>query len=308
MIDFLIVGCPRSGTTLLSKMLTTHKDVLIPDETGFLYYSFGFSSKYKSRTVVKNIKQIFQCSHEYDPQYMQSFSGLLLAMRDCYLGENKFLGEKTPRHWYYLDVINREMPKAKVVFMIRNPFSVVNSYKKYKQNWFPFYKAIQLFHADIFFPMFVWRSALNSYKENENKQYFLIKYEDLVNNPGDTLREMCLFLGLDYDDQMLSFYQVNNKVSELVATNFNDQDAHKNLSKSIDSERVCAMECLNSFERYIISRFLSAQIKRYYPNMENNVENKGIFEALYYVSLLASSLMYTIVVCVNKMKNRVQSI
>jgi hypothetical protein len=304
MINFFIVGCPRSGTTLLSKILTTHKDIFIPDETGFLYYLFGMHKKLNSKSVVKHEKQIFQNNAVKNVNY-SNLDEFTNEFRSHYLTNEKLFGEKTPRHWYYLDIINLHYENSKVFFMLRNPISVVNSYKKHKQKWFPFYNASKYFHMDIFFPMFVWKDSLKNYKLFTNDKYMLIKYEDLIEDEVFVLKKISYFLELKYDNKILDFYKTNNSVSKVVARNKNDKNAHLNLMKPINKERMYSNEELTENELLLIYKYLEKDIIEQYPNIKLKHNNTFKFKYVYYFYYFISLLVFNIKFISNNFKRRI---
>ena len=51
---FFIVGCPRSGTTVLQQALNRHTEIVIPPETKYFYCFYGKSAKQQ----VGHLKQI----------------------------------------------------------------------------------------------------------------------------------------------------------------------------------------------------------------------------------------------------------
>src|ERR1019366_3077340 len=46
---FFILGCPRSGTTMLQQALNRHSRIVIPPETKFFFSFFGQSKKRQAR-------------------------------------------------------------------------------------------------------------------------------------------------------------------------------------------------------------------------------------------------------------------
>jgi len=305
MINFFIVGCPRSGTTLLSKILTTHKDILIPDETGFLYYLFGFDKRFNSKYIAKYKKQIFQNNIVRDACY-SNLDEFTNEFRSHYLTNEKLLGEKTPRHWYYLDLINLHYANSKVIFMLRNPISVINSYKKHKQRWFPFYNASKYFHMDIFFPMFVWKNSLKQYKLFSDNRYLFIKYEDLIENKVFVLKKIFDFLELKYDNNVLEFYKTNNSVSEVVASNENDKNAHLNLLKPINKERLYSNEELTGNELLIVYKYLEKDMMGQYPNIKLKYNGTFKFKYRYYACYFISLLIFNIKLILHKIENNLK--
>jgi len=108
-------------------------------------------------------------------------------------------GEKTPGHFRYVPLIKAAFPDAKVISVIRDPRDVSLSLRKV-----PWSSNNVLHHA------WHWRQYVRlsqRYRTWYEDDYLEIKYEDLLSDPRTTLEELCDFLHLPFEPQMLSFYE-----------------------------------------------------------------------------------------------------
>ena len=266
-IDFIIVGCPRSGTTLLSRILTNHRNIIVPDETGFFYYAYGMLKRFRRITNEEVYNQIFQTADLSSLPFEHAHSEAALLNRFVSHYKNKhgkaIFGEKTPRHWYLLDFILERFPQTKVIFMVRNAVSVVNSYRKYRQNWFPFFSAPTFLSLDTLLPAVVWKMAIKRYKTLKNSnRILLVRYEDLVRSPVECLTDVCSFLNVVFEPQMLSYYEKTD-ISLLTRRSEKNRLAHANLSKPINMERVASREHLSEEEVTRISYLLRKELREF---------------------------------------------
>src|SRR5690606_11131021 len=102
--------------------------------------------------------------------------------------------EKTPRHVYVVPQILNYYPKAKIIFMVRDPRGVAASIKRRTGSLTKGYKR--------------WISdngaMLNYMKDDRIK---LIKFEEFLLENEATLKRVCEFLGLAFDPVMLNHNQ-----------------------------------------------------------------------------------------------------
>lgn len=109
-----------------------------------------------------------------------------------YSGKETMVIEKTPNHVYVLDKIKKEYPDAKFILNIRDPRDIVSSLYNRFEDW---NKSIDRLKKDF---------------EYIKKFYpfgHLVKYEDIVNNFEDTFIDICKYINMDFDENMLEYYK-----------------------------------------------------------------------------------------------------
>tara|TARA_B100000989_G_scaffold295829_1_gene277676 strand:+ start:100 stop:813 length:714 start_codon:yes stop_codon:yes gene_type:complete len=162
-----ICGCGHTGTTILARIIGNHSKIyLINFETG----AYLLNRHYKRNKLLKKY------------------------IRFAKKNKKRFILEKTPRHIWHLDYINRITKNSKFILTTRNPKDTIYSlYKRYKN----IDKAIIRYQDD----------SIQTIRFKNFKNSCLIKYEDLKLNPKRTLKKICKFLKLKYEENMLNFYQ-----------------------------------------------------------------------------------------------------
>jgi len=194
---FFIFGCQRSGTTLLLSILNAHPSIVGTDET-------EFSSPYPF------------------PSAQRLVLNQLTAQYSCF---------KMLEHSNKLDFLSQFYSKAKVLWPVRNPHSTISSMLNLTNSegsWIdrcidselqrlqPFF-AEQLGRSDLFKLPALEKAALYwTYKNQyvavlkaKGFDVFPFRYEDLLSQQKETLLQMVDFLGIDWSDDLLSFYQKN---------------------------------------------------------------------------------------------------
>jgi len=160
-----IVGCGNSGTTLTATILSRHPDA----------FSIGFESNFFFPTLGLNYsKKIAIFIDTLSRQYKKSF----------------FM-EKTPKHALCIGRIFKILPHAKIIYVIRDGRDAVASLKKRYKN---IEVATDRWVTDN-------RSAIKWKFDDRVK---LIRYEDLVKNPHQTVTLICEHLNITFDPKMLT--------------------------------------------------------------------------------------------------------
>lgn len=198
---FFIFGCQRSGTTLLLSMLKAHPQVTAVDETEFPS-PYPFPSA--QRLAVSKLS-------------------------------NRYLCFKMLEHSDKLSFLKQFYPNARVLWPIRNPHSTISSMLNLKNSdgdWIdrcvsseinrlmPFFSS-DLKDIDLATHSKVEQAALywlykNKYPIWLRKKGFEVltfKYEDLLENQKLTIEQLLNFLGIDWSDDVLQFYQKNPSLS-----------------------------------------------------------------------------------------------
>jgi protein O-GlcNAc transferase len=109
-----------------------------------------------------------------------------------YSNEKTAVIEKTPNHIYVLDKIKQEYPDAKFMFNIRDPRDIVASLYLRFDNW---NKSIDRVKKDF------------DYIKKFYSFGYLVKYEDIVYNFENTFIDVCKYLEIDFDKNMLEYYK-----------------------------------------------------------------------------------------------------
>ena len=136
---FFIIGCVRSGTTLLRDILRNHPNLASPEETHYFRWAEVFGTPLSQMQLLNN--QVLKKHREMDNISEDEFKTILersssrgdLQKRymDRYLLNNKLSAtrwfDKTPQNVYGSAMIASEFPRAKFVHIVRNPLNVVSS-------------------------------------------------------------------------------------------------------------------------------------------------------------------------------------
>lgn len=236
--NVLVVGCPRSGTTLLQSIIAAHPLVFSSPETHFFADSVGQRAERmfrmpptswrerrsriahrcrvalnvtNSRACRRRLVEFLTDSNRPDlvahvpktPWSLDSAAQLYLSLgyrltRDS--GKSIWL-EKTPDHLHYLDTIDRYMPSAKVICVVRSgPDNIASMYDvahRYEDRWNPRYRTLDGCINR-------WLSAAQDAAGQAGRDNRLfIAYEELASNPAGVAERACRFVGMPYVSGMV---------------------------------------------------------------------------------------------------------
>lgn len=213
----VVVGAPRSGTTLLRFMLDSHPELAIPPETGFLTLApklKGSGDRLREkffRAVVSYPARSPSWPDFGIPQ--GEFRAALDAISPFTASEGfrafyrlyaaRFSkprwGDKTPLYCLEIENIRRVLPEARFVHIIRDGRDAALSLRR---QWFSPGWEIETQAA-------YWRNYVTRGRRagRGRPDYLEVRYEDLILRTRGTLEEVCRFVALDYDDAMLRYYE-----------------------------------------------------------------------------------------------------
>ncbi len=210
-----IFSLPRSGSTLMQRVLMSHEDICSVAEPWILLpqiYALkekGTLSEYSSLTSYNAIQDFVNNLPEKELDYRSSLRAFVLDLytKQCRNNERYFL-DKTPRYFLIIDEIVALFPNAKFVFLFRNPIhvyaSVVTTWGNNRFN------KIRSSYNDI-----VEGSHLLSqgYLKHKDKS-IAVNYESFVTNFETEVKKVANYLDIELTDGLLTdFHSQDTKGS-----------------------------------------------------------------------------------------------
>ncbi|MGL4504067.1 MAG: sulfotransferase family protein [Planktothrix sp.] len=216
-----LVGCPRSGTTLLQSLLAAHPQIasfpeshffqsLAPAQPWIQYLGIGLASRRRARYRIEEFlanmgrkQMIDQCLPPW-AIFMSQYTSAFTKILDCLtLGEGKTLWvEKTPGHLHHIEEIQKFVKEVNFIHIIRHGADNVASLYEVTQK-----------HSQ-------WGGSRNIdqcidrwIEDAQITQGYLtysnhtgVRYENLVESPKSVLIDLCEFLDISFDENMLTQY------------------------------------------------------------------------------------------------------
>ena len=211
---FFVLGCVRSGTTLLRDILKLHTRLESPEETHFFRWADPYASPRYERNYVgvklfKNHQEIDGVS-ESEFHASRFFARNRRDISDFYgkfflEAKNNVDGrwfDKTPQNVYGILLLGYMYPNAKFLHIYRNPLNVVSSLKEGR---------VMAKH-EVKGGINYWLESMimiNEYKKIPGgKERFLeIKYEDLVSEPNPEVTKILEFI--NEDPALINFEKIS---------------------------------------------------------------------------------------------------
>jgi Sulfotransferase family len=277
-----IVGTSRSGTTLLSRMLDTHSEIAILPETWWyvvldrLGCLEEFTNPWQTalfyHEVWENLKsckdpaaRVMAREASRDPKYVGPTARLIERIGKAYAQERqaKIWGEKTPGHALWLPQIRNLFPRARVLFIVRDPRDVLVSYDdRWNHGRRDSDYVISSAALLKYFLGYLLRSPGFA-----PEQIRLVKYESLVAGPSEVLEQVCQFLGVEFQPSMLGYYRRYANVESEMA----EGRHHALLSKPVTAQKIGRyQEALSPSQIALVERFLADEMRDLeYPLSQN---------------------------------------
>jgi hypothetical protein len=204
---FFIVGCPRSGTTLLRKLLVQHPRLAIPSESHFipLYYrAWGEPRDARdAEALAARLLALPRVKHwgldlrAADFRGDRSFAQVVarLYTRWCEHRGKARWGDKTPQYVFEMPLLSRLFPGARFLHVVRDGRDVALSLHR-----IPWGPRTAMGAAEL------WRRAVRAGRAHAAAfpdDVLEVRYESLLAEPQKTLSGVCAFLGETFHEEML---------------------------------------------------------------------------------------------------------
>jgi hypothetical protein len=207
-----IVGVTRSGTTLLRLMLDAHPELAIPLETHFVpdlieaASEQGTSPERLAEIVIAHrrwgdfhldadeLRERFRTLEQPTPgAFVRAFYTLYAERED-----KPRWGDKTPGYSRYMRTIEKALPEARFIHLIRDGRDVALSILR--QDWGP---------DSVTKAAKKWKRRIENGRSQASglNHYLEVHYEDLILDTEPTLRRICDFCELPWDPAVLKYHE-----------------------------------------------------------------------------------------------------
>lgn len=185
-----VVGCPRSGTTMLRQILDSHPAISCGPETRFLWGMQGIEER--NWSSLAGFGLTIQEWHDKVRELFES-----LHMRYAQSQGKARWADKSPDYALMLEYIETLYPECQVIHIVRNPNDVI-------QSWIAFYGTRSVRRAAQSWVRYV-RAAHEFARTRPEHRALEVRYEDLVGDPEQTLRKLFAWLGEPWNEEVLEF-------------------------------------------------------------------------------------------------------
>ncbi|WP_375204449.1 sulfotransferase family protein [Hyphococcus sp.] len=190
-------GCPRSGLTLLRRLLARHPEILAGPDTGAAP-AIAFQWRNYAQSLGGLHEKYFDLKPDYVADTMGRFlEGLLRAER-----EQRTIVEKTSLNVVAFEALSVILPAAKFIHVVRDGRDVTASLLE--RNWRDPSTGQPFPHvSDRMAAIQYWSGLVAAGLDAEKKlgprgRIFRVRYEDLAARPESAAKAICEFLDLDW--------------------------------------------------------------------------------------------------------------
>ncbi len=247
-----VIGAGRSGSTLFMNMMNEHSSIIAPPEHDFLLNSlhkFGrkeFLSDKEITTWVRDLwirktefREIWQLNEKElltdllkgNKSYVNVFKTIIAAY-DTSKKDASILIDKNPFYTAHVDLLKSRFPDAVFICLVRD---FRDRYVSILRN------ESEVFKNDVARTA-IWNSynlEIKKLKDESPEIAHVLKFEDLVSDPVKALGEVCDFLKVNFETEMLDYHKVKRmKFSAAGVLNDAVNKMHEGSNKPVNSAKV----------------------------------------------------------------------
>ena len=182
-----IVGMPRSGTSLVEQIISSHPEVTAAGELEYIH-KFGASICFGE--IDKNLENLTNCKNKY------------LDELDKIRNGKNFVTDKMPQNFLYLGLILAAFPEAKIIHVKRDPRATCwSNYKHYFVKKGLGYS----YSLENTVKYYINYSKIMRFWGHKNPdRIYELNYELLTSNQERETKNVIQYLGLDWNNSCLS--------------------------------------------------------------------------------------------------------
>jgi Sulfotransferase family len=224
-----VVGCPRSGTTLLQRMLDHHPQLVVANDSHFVTKAIRGAGAENPPLTPDLVDRV--CSY---PRFgrlgiseatarrlatgASSYAAFVSTLYDelARLHGKPLAGEKTPDYVRRIPELHRLFPEARFVHLIRDGRDVALSALEWARpgkgpGRFALWAREPVAVCALWWKRFI-RAGIREGRSLGQDHYMEVRFEDLVARPRETMEHIAGFLDLPLADEMLAFHEGRTRV------------------------------------------------------------------------------------------------
>jgi tetratricopeptide (TPR) repeat protein len=200
-----VLGQPRTGTTLVERVVSSHSQVHSAGEL----QQFGLAVRRLSnyRNPKRFSQELFELARRLEPAQL---GGLYLQTTRKMRGSRPRFVDKLPQNYLYIPLILKALPNAKIVHLVREPMDAC--FASFKQLFADAYlhsydqREMARHHVR-------YRRLMDTWRERFPGRFFDISYEATARDLEPNARALIDYLDLPWEEACLRFHQQEGAVS-----------------------------------------------------------------------------------------------
>ncbi len=194
-----ILGLPRTGSTLIERILSSHSAVYAAGE--LLHLSAAMMEEIRKSGPLSNQADLLRKSLEADPA---AIGRNYIERTRPFTGHTRHFIDKRPQNYVSIGIIHRALPHATIIHVRRTPMDTCYAIYKFLFNdAYPWSYDLD----DIARYYVAYRRLMDHWHAVLPNRIIDVTYEGVVNNLEGEARKLIDRLGLDWQPECLSFHE-----------------------------------------------------------------------------------------------------
>ena len=207
-----IIGLPRSGTTLLERILGSHSDVYAAGELGHFGIELTRLTRQKTGAAKMDRRQFVAASAQID--FRKLGQNYIESTRPLTGATPQFI-DKLPFNYLYAGPIHKALPQARIINLQRHPMdSCYSMYKQLFRDAYPFTYDLQ----DLAAYYLAYHRLMAHWHRVIPQVILTVDYEELVSHTERETRRVIAHCGLAWEEQCLDFHRSKSASTTASAT------------------------------------------------------------------------------------------
>jgi len=204
-----LIGAPRSGTTLLARMMGAHSAIyqraephLITPIAHLGFYGNVQKAPYDPFNAEQAIHEFVAALPRGEEDYLdalRAYTDTLYARMLATVPGKRFFLDKTPAYALVLPFLTRLYPGAHYVVLTRHPLAVLSSWV---ESFFDGDYRVALDHNPL---LARYVPALARMLREKPVPFAHVRYEELVRDPETHFRRVCAHLGIPFEAEAIAY-------------------------------------------------------------------------------------------------------
>ena len=200
-----VCGMPRSGTTLVEQIVSSHSRVSGAGEVGFAH-------KVENR-MLKNSDGTIKKLHELGRKELTALANEVDSYLSSLFDEPDRVSDKSIGTYKRMGLLKAAMPNCKIIVLRRDPRDNLLSIYRNRFIEGTHRYAYNLSHLGAYYKQFV--RVIDFWRETMPEGFMEIQYEDLIGDPEKYARALIDYCDLEWEDNCLNFHKSKRQVKTL---------------------------------------------------------------------------------------------
>jgi hypothetical protein len=265
----LLIGSPRSGSTMLQRMIGSHSQIFTRPEPHMLtplaylgYHDSVEKAPYDHINAAAAIREYVGALPRGEQDYLDAVRAYTDIMYSRILEEReeRYFMDKTPAYGLVLPFVTQLLPDAKYVVLTRHPLAILSSYANsfFEGDYEAAYAFNPIVHRYV--------PAIGTMIREARVPFVQVRYEDVVAEPSAKLETIFTHLELEHEEEAVDYGSHKHEKGSFGDPKVDDHSKPVTKSKERWATELKADPAKLSMARQIISELDPADLEAWgYP-------------------------------------------